>query len=195
PPPDFKSLFADSVEQEQARLMAAQAEQELAERRRELLSRAAAGDKTALTEAHKGGDANLYDEILNALVRRAENERQVLALASYVSREGSLPVNLKLAEAFAQNWKDAPDRLKTMEMLHLAARAGDANFYLQAIETTLLYWRERRLSGMTAEELQQLAESEFWLLPPDARNSGAGFLLKRKLAHVRQELSAAEKQG
>ncbi|MBV9209277.1 MAG: hypothetical protein JOZ52_01540, partial [Acidobacteria bacterium] len=82
-PPPPPSLFADSVEQEQARLMAAQAEEELAGRRQELLSRAAAGDKKALPEAHQSGDANLYDEVLDALVRRAENERQVFALASY----------------------------------------------------------------------------------------------------------------
>ena len=186
PPP---SLFADSIEQEQARLEAAQLEKERAEQRGQLLSRAVAGDKAALREAHQSGDAKLYEEVLCALVRRAENEKQVFALASYVAREGSLPVNLKLAEAFAESWRHAPDRRMTAEMLHVAALAGDAKFYQQAIETALLYWRERKLSDMTAEELQQLIESEFWLLPPDARNSGAGFLLKRKLAHVRRELA------
>jgi hypothetical protein len=191
PPP---SLFADSIAAEQARLEAAQTEKELAERRQQLLARAFAGDKAALPEAHESGDANLYEEVLCALVQRAENEKQVFALASYVARNDSLPVNLKLAEAFNEHWKDAPDRRTTAEMLHVAALAGDAGFYQQAIETALLYWRERKLSDMTAEELQQLVESEFWLIPPDARNSGAGFLLKRKLAHVRREL-AAVKQG
>ena len=86
------------------------------------------------------------------------------------------------------------DRRTTAAMLHVAALAGDAKFYQQAIETALLYWREQKLSDMTAEELTQLIESEFWLIPPDARNSGAGFLLKQKLAHVRRELTATIKQ-
>ncbi len=194
PPPDFKSLFADSVAEEQARLITAQSEKELAEKRRQLLSRADAGDKAALPEAHESGDVDLYDEVLNALVRRAENEKQVFALASYIARSDGLPVNLKLAEAFTENWKHAPDRRTTAEMLHVAALAGDAKFYQQAIETALLYWREQKLPDMAAEELAQLIESEFWLIPPDARNSGAGFLLKQKLAHVRRELTAMTKR-
>jgi hypothetical protein len=187
-PPDFKGLFAAAAEEEQALFIAAQAEKELAERRRELLSRAEAGDKAALLEAHASGDAKLYDEALSALVRRAANEKQVFALASFVAREGSLPVNLHLAEAFTENWKGAPDRSTTAEMLHVAALAGDAEFYQRAIETLLLYWREQRLSDMSAAELRQLIESEFWLLPSHARNSGAGFLLKREIARARRQL-------
>lgn len=171
---------------------AAQSEKELAEKRRQLLARADAGDRDALPEAHAGGDKELYDEVLNALVRRAENEKQVFALASYIARSDGLPVNLQLAEAFTENWKHAPGRRTTAEMLHVAALAGDAKFYQQAIETALLYWRERRLSEMTAEELTRLIESEFWLIPSNARNSGAGFLLKQKLAHVRRELAATK---
>ena len=192
PPPP--SLFADSIAAEQARLDAAQSEKELAEKRLQLLSRADAGHRDALPEAHACGDKGLYDEVLNTLVSRAENERQVFALASYIARSDGLPVNLKLAGAFTENWKHAPDRCKTAEMLHVAALAGDAKFYQQAIETALLYWREQKLTDMTAEELSQLVESEFWLIPPDARNSGAGFLLKQKLAHVRRELMATIKK-
>lgn len=191
----FKSLFADSVTEEQARLEAAQSEKELAEKRRQLLSRADAGDKATLLEACESGDVDLYDEVLNTLVRRAENEKQVFALASYIARGDGLHVNLKLAEAFTENWKHAPDRRTMAEMLHVAALAGDAEFYQQAIETALLYWREQKLPGMSAEELTQLIESEFWLIPSTARNSGAGFLLKQKLAHVRRELTAEIKQG
>lgn len=187
-PPDFKGLFAAAAEEEQARLEAAQAAQELAEQRRELLSRAAAGDKTALLEAHGSGDAKLYHEALRALVRRAANEKQVFALASYVARHESLPVNLPLAEAFAENWKQSPDRRTTAEMLHVAALAGDAEFYQRTIETLLLYWREQRLPDISAAELGQLIESEYWLLPSHARNSGAGFLLKREIASARRKL-------
>ncbi|MBV9958039.1 MAG: hypothetical protein JO360_06430 [Acidobacteria bacterium] len=187
-PPDFKGLFAAAAEEEQSRLEAAQAAEELAERKRALLSRAEAGDRHALLEAHESGDAALYEEALNALVRQAANGKQVFALASYIARQEGLTVNLSLAEAFAENWKNAPDRRTTAELLHVAALAGDATVYQRAIETLLLYWREQRLPDMSAAELTQLIESEYWLLPSHARSSGAGFLLKREIASARRQL-------
>ena len=48
-----------------------------------------------------------------------------------------------------------------------------------------------RVRNMSAEELRSLFEGEYWLLSSEAKRSGAGFLLKQRLAHVRRELSAA----
>jgi hypothetical protein len=78
-------------------------------------------------------------------------------------------------------------------MLHVAALSGDANLYQTAIETAYQFWRERRLTEISADELRQLMESEFWILAPIVRNSGAGFVLKRKLAQLRRQLVAASK--
>jgi hypothetical protein len=189
PPTEFKSLFEDPAAEARAR--AAQREKESAEKRAKLLARAAEGEKQTLNEAHASGDGKLYEQVLHTLVERAgENEKQLFALASYVARADSLPVNKKLAAAFLESWKLSPSRHATAQMLHLCALAGDAALYQQAIETTLRYWQEQKLSDMTAEELTRLIESEFWLIPSTARNSGAGFLLKRKLATVRRELAA-----
>ncbi|MBC7910586.1 MAG: hypothetical protein H7Y30_08805 [Pyrinomonadaceae bacterium] len=188
PPPDYKGLFDASGEE--ARFRAEQFEKELAEKRRDLLARAASGDKETLDEAHLMRESDLYDEVLSALVGRAENEKQLLSLASYISRSDSLPVNKKFVEAFIGFWKISPDRRTTAKMLHLAAKAGDAVVYQNAIESALQSWRERKLPDTGAEELAQLIESEFWILPAGARNSGAGFLLKRELAKVRRELAA-----
>lgn len=190
-PADYRSLFADPAAEAEAR--AAQEEKERKERRREILLRAAEGDKQALVEAHKSGDGLLYEEVLHQFIERAgENKKQLFALASFIARHAGLPVNRELASAFLESWKHAPARGNTPEMLHLAALAGDAALYQQAIETALLYWHEQKLSDISAEELAQLIESEFWLIPSDARNSGAGFLLKRRLATVRRELAAAK---
>ena len=70
------------------------------------------------------------------------------------------------------------------------ALADDANIYQAAIETAYQFWRDQKLTGILADELRQLMESEFWILSPAQRNSGAGFLLKRKLAHLRRKLAA-----
>lgn len=189
PSPDFGGLFADSVAEENARLNAEQVEEALKEKRRVLCLRATEGDREALPEAHNSGDSRIYDDVLNALVHRAENAKQVFALASYIARS-DLPVNLMLAEAFTDNWKLAPDRRTTPEMLHVAGLTGDAAFYQHAIELVLQSWREQRLHDIAPEELGQLIESEFWLLPSSARDSGAGFLLKQELAKIRRELAA-----
>ena len=193
-PPEFSGLFAESDAEENARLNAAHLEEALKDKRHALCLRAADGDRETLIEAHQSGDATLYDEVLDALVRRAENAKQVFALASYVARSDGLPVNIKLAEAFTDNWKSAPDRRTTPEMLHVAALTGDAAFYQHAITLASQSWHEQRLRDIAPGELAQLIESEFWLIPSSVRNSGAGFLLKRELAKICRALSPAKNQ-
>ncbi len=164
------------------------------EQRQALLARAAAGDKEALRDAHAIPNAALYDEVLNRLVERADSDKSLLALASYITRsDARLRVNSYLAEGFIASWKTTPDRNSTAKMLHIAALANDANIYQTAIETAYQFWRMRRLTGISADELRQLIESEFWILAPEVRNSGAGFVLKRKLAQLRRQLVAASK--
>ena len=58
----------------------------------------------------------------------------------------------------------------------------------------LLFWRNSAFR-MTAEELQSLIDAEYWLLASDARSSGAGFMLKRKLAEARRELGAGDRRA
>ncbi len=189
PPPGGVSLFGDDPGEPAPReLTDGKNVQE--EERRALLSRAEAGDKEALEEAVR--DVALYDEVLNALVERADSDQKLLALASHISRsDARLRVNRRLAERFIESYKRAPDRATTMKMLHVAAHANDAGVYQMAIETAYQFWRDRRLTGISADELRQLVEGEFWLLAPEVRNSGAGFLLKRTLARLRRQLVAA----
>lgn len=189
-PPRAVRLF-DELNSNEAPLALPSGEENSAEHRQSLLTRAAEGDKETLLEASATDDAALYDEILNALVERAGSDQQLLALVSYIVRsDATLRVNKLLAEKFIASWKSSPDRNSTAKMLHIAALADDANIYQTAIETAHQFWRDRKLTDISADELRQLFESEFWLLAPATRNSGAGFLLKRKLAHLRRQLAA-----
>jgi hypothetical protein len=86
-------------------------------------------------------------------------------------------------------WKASPDRGSTAKMLHVVALADDAYLYGQAIETALEFWRQNRIPDISAEELRQLSESEYWILSQTVRSSGQGFLLKLKLAALRRELT------
>jgi hypothetical protein len=193
PPPRAASLFDDDGLSNPPPRELAAGEAVEAEQREALFARAEAGDKEALLEAHATRDLALYDEVLNKLIEQADSDQSLLALASYISRsDAPLRINRGLAEKFIESWQKAPDRNSTAKMLHVAARANDAGLYQTAIETSYQFWRARRLPGIHADELRQLIESEFWILAPEVRNSGAGFVLKRKLAHLRRQLVAAK---
>jgi hypothetical protein len=194
PPPGAAGLFSEDPGEPAPRELA-DGKNPGEDERRELLSRAEAGEKQALDDARALNDAALYDAVLNVLTERADSDKSLLALASYVARsDGRLGVNRRLAERFIESYGRAPDRQTTMKMLHVAAGANDAGLYQRAVETAYQHWRDRRLNGVSADELRQLVEGEFWLLAPEARNSGAGFLLKRTLARLRKQLVKAEKQ-
>jgi hypothetical protein len=55
-------------------------------------------------------------------------------------------------------------------------------------------WRAGQLPWLSAAQLSATIESEYWLLAPEARNSGAGFLLQQQLVAVRRELAAVAQQ-
>ncbi len=191
PPPRSAGLFEEDFEPPVRELESSvPADDRL---RGELVARAHAGDKEALREAHATRNQALYDEVLNALTESVDSDKSLLALISYIARSGEhLRINRRLAERLIESWKSAPDRNSTAKALHVAALANEAGVYQAAIETIYQFWRDRRLKGISADELRQLIESEFWVLAPEARNSGAGFVLKRKLAHIRRQLVAAK---
>ena len=195
PPTRARGLFDYDGQNEPSPRQLSGARTITGEERRALLERAAAGDKETLPEAQAARDAALYDEVLNTLVEQAGSDKGLLSLASYITRsDAHLRINRRLAERFIESWRHAPDRNSTAKMLHVAALSGDANIYQTAIETSYQLWRTRSLTGVNADELRQLIESEFWILAPAVRNSGAGFMLKLKLAHLRRQLVAAAKQ-
>lgn len=185
PAPGWSGLFHNEQEnQKQLSSAAVQAERE------RILERAAAGDRGALLDAGSAGDAALYDEVLGSLLEKADSDKKLLALVSYMLRQApALRVNRKLAERFLESWKSNPDRGSTAKMLHVVALADDAALYRAALETVLDFWREARIDALSAEELRSLCESEYWILSQPERSSGQGFLLKLKLAALRRELA------
>jgi len=196
PLPPGRGLFIDGTP-DGAALAAAEAESlaiaNADQRRSELLSLAAKGEKSVLEEARNLGNAEhseFYDEVLNTLVESADSAPKLLALGSYVTRH-EFPVNKKLAARFIESCKSAPDKLSTAKMLHLAALSNEADVYEAAAETALECWRKQLLRDLSPQELLAILEGEFWLLSSHARSSGAGFLLKRTLSNARRELEAA----
>lgn len=190
PQPGWSGLFGEEMANQHKQLPHAAEMAEAERERARLLSRAAEGERSALSDASAYGDPAFYDEVLNRLVQHAESDKKLLALVSYMLRETPpLGVNRRLAERFIEAWKASPDRGSTAKMLHIVALADDAALYRQAIEAALEFWRQNRIPDLSAAELRQLCESEYWLLSQNERGSGQGFLLKLKLAALRRELT------
>ena len=189
PPEPPRGSFSDKDGFESAALPPADQEERENERT-SMNERARAGDKSALLEAHALGDRKFYDEVLDQLAVDADRAPTLLELASYVTRN-DLPVNRKLAQALFNSWKNAPNRSSTATTLHMTALADDAELYQRTVETALDFWRQGLLANVSAAELGALFDGEFWVLSVSTRGSGAGFILKRKLASVRRELETA----
>lgn len=186
PPP--VSLFGESA----GRLLPViNDEQERREKRdAEILARAAKGDAQVLREAHAAQDRTLYNAALDLLVAHSANDREALrTLAAEINVSNDLRANSRLAEVLLEDWKAAPDRNSMAEMLHVAALADDATVYSKAVEVALQFWGRANNSERT-KKFCELVESQFWTMDAQARASGAGFVLKERLAEIRRELAA-----
>ena len=187
PNPNARGLFDDDASRDQAekeRIAIA-----TLERAESLLGRAKNSDRSALDEAYKSLDSNLYDRVLNELVRSAESDAKLLSLMSYVT-QNELPVNSALATAVVAAWKKSPDRAGTAKALHFAALSDNAGLYRQTVEDAIELRREGKLMDVLPAELRALFDGEFWILSSRTRSSGAGFVLKRTLESARRELEA-----
>ena len=180
-PPDSAPLFTSYVE----------AEEPPDDRRAKLVERAAQGDTAALADAHAAGDSQLYAEVLDALTDARIRQGNLHDLVKHIASNNELRGGVRLAEQVIQSWKLAPDRRSTIEMIHVAALSDDAGTYGKAIEMALEAWQRGKLSGFKPEELIMLVESQYWELASEARNGGAGYALKRKIADVRRDLATA----
>jgi hypothetical protein len=90
-----------------------------------------------------------------------------------------------------REYQKSPNRNTTAQLLHAAALSDNAKNYERAIELVLLSWRDGSLADLSANELQSLFNSEYWVLSSRTRTSGAGFVLKETLSSANRELELA----
>lgn len=187
PGPIPRTLFPDT-EQAEAEKPSETPEQLM---RGVLRERAARGDLGALGDARASGDPALYRFVLDGLVgRSAGDSAQVRELAAHIAREQDLRSSPELAEMLLGEWRRQPTPASTAELLRVSALSDDAGTFGRAVTEVLQLWEGGRLEGVGAEQLRSLFESEYWLLSSEAKRSGAGFVLKQKLADARRRLSA-----
>jgi len=162
----------------------------------QLRERAERGDLSALAEARASGDVALYRFVLDGLVGRASGDpARVRELAAHVAGGQSLRASPELAEMLLGVWREGPTPSSTAELLRVSALSDDAGTFGRAVTEVLEVWEAGGLDRLDAEDLRSLFEAEYWLLSSEAKRSGAGFVLKQKLADVRRRLSTRASGG
>lgn len=191
PPTEFRGLFDDQSSENEQGLSAKEDAKRMRETlRARLLERAALRDPGALDEAHAAADRNLYNEVLDELMRHAETSNESLRpLVTHITESKKLRSNARLARALIEGLKRPSDRRAIAEVLHVAALSDDATVYEQAVEKAVAFWQAGEAFEMKAEELLALVESQYWILSPDARRAGAGFALRQTLERCRRQMA------
>jgi hypothetical protein len=185
----FTSLFEEPGA---ARLASGQEETDAAMRRNELLEGARNFDLQTLDPSQ--ADAELYRQLLDELVTQASgNQEKLERLVTHLSKGQQLRSNAKLAEMMIADWQHSPDNRSTARMLHIVALADEAALLQQAVEMVFDGWSRGVLPRLSAKDFLALVESEYWVLAPEARRSGAGFILKNSLAALRRRVAATRR--
>ena len=189
-PSQPRGLFDSTSSEKTARATSGDSNDSALELATKLRERARNGELTALSDAWASGNRSLYDEVLETLLKREANVENVRAVASSVVESNMLRSNKSLAEALLLAWTMTPDDIPLTDLVRVAALSDDADTFSRVVEEIAGGWLRGGVRDKSAEQLRLLFESEFWVLASEARRTGAGFLLKQKLAEVHRRLSA-----
>lgn len=117
-------------------------------------------------------------------------EREEKEQSEVTEREKARRVLTEKAEQmreFQKIWQNLPDRKNTVELFRLAAESESGKVFSEMAENVIKVFRDGRIEDLTIENLIQLLESHFWLLPDKERTSGVSFWLKQEIASLRSQ--------
>lgn len=161
---------------------------QLENQKRMLLERTGNNDFTVLIEAAKLNDSTVYEKTLDLLTDTNKIETaKIFALAAFVS-DNKLPANKTFSNALLDEWRENPQTDSISTILHVSALTDSAEIYLQTVEAIFDSRKQNKLKSLSANRLFAAFDAHFRLLPTSARASGAGFVLKEKLANIRREV-------
>lgn len=186
-PPDFKSLFAPD-KKALAEMERAETQGRKEKEKQEILARAGRSERDSLLESKRFNDGEFYNQVLDILINESKTSDEIWSLASFIASEKMLRSNSNLARKCLEAFQENPNKVSFVSALHMAALSDDASVFQNVMEATIKLWQEEKLKNVNREEIREIAESEFWVLSQEARNSGAGFLLKQMMADVRHQL-------
>ena len=185
----YQSIFAPSEEE----IRAAEAQEKAKQRemlRQKILAKAETADFAALDEAKDFG-AEFYEQVLKELTFGCDAEKFV-SLGTFIE-ENKLPTNAEFIRRFQSDRENSLSKKDLIRLLHFAALSESAEVFFATFEDAFKISRDLR--DFTQTDLIQLAESQFWLLSQAEKTSGAGFLLKQKLAKLRSGVQEKREIG
>lgn len=119
-------------------------------------------------------------------LRAGEREKKALtAAAAEAESKAKLDVKLNDLNAFREEWRAAPTRKNTVELLYLASQCESGKTYSETAHETAKLWKNGQIAGLSADDLSQLLESHLWLLPAGERTSGVSFSIQHEIADLR----------
>lgn len=92
---------------------------------------------------------------------------------------------------FRQTWRESNTRMNTIELLRRASEMESGEIYLETVDAIL----HNRTGGFDDDDLAQLIESHFWLLPAHEKTPGAAYTIKRELAALRGSSNARSEEA
>ena len=84
---------------------------------------------------------------------------------------------------FRQTWRASEKKENVADLLTRAAEFKDGEVFLETVKTIL---DERQNVSLSNEDLAQLIESHFWLLPANERTPGVTFAVNEEIAALRR---------
>lgn len=123
-------------------------------------------------------------EELRAVEAEEQQEREAAE-----REELKLERERKLAEleALRPTWRSGPMRKNTIELLYLASQSERGMIYAEIAGEIIKVWKNGQIENLSADDLSQLLESHFWLLPAEERTSGVSFSLREEIAGLRRK--------
>ena len=94
---------------------------------------------------------------------------------------------------FRKAWRAVPSRKNTVELLYLASQGESGNIYAETANEVIKTWKNGQIEDLSADDLSQLLESHFWLLPAGERTTGVKFSLLEEIAGLRREIQEDNK--
>ena len=121
-------------------------------------------------------------------IRQSELEENAARLAKETEEARRLAgEKIEKIHECEKDWRVAPDRRKTVELLRLASESENAKIFSETAEGVIESWRENQLQDLTGDDLADLLDSHLRTLPQQERTSGAIFWLKQEIINLREK--------
>lgn len=126
------------------------------------------------------------EEELRALERE---EKLKLEAKKEADARQVLEEKTQKVKAFRQIWQNETNKRNTVEILRLASLSESAETFSESAEDVVNAWRNKKLTGLNAEDLADLLDSHLRILTQQERTSGKLFWLKQEIMSLRHTKS------